>query len=106
MDATQILGEFKFVPVVVLDDAENAVPLAKTLLESGVRVMEITLRTDDGLKSIERVARDVPEMVVGAGSLRTADHFAKVANAGAKFAVSPGASLALCAAASERHRES
>ncbi len=99
MDATNLLSEFRVIPVVVLDDADDAVPLAKTLLDSGIGVMEITLRTVDGLKSIERVARDVPEMIVGAGSVRTVEHFADVSAAGAKFAVSPGASAALCDAA-------
>ncbi len=99
MDATNLLSEFRIIPVVVLNDADDAVPLAKTLLDSGIGVMEITLRTVDGLKSIERVARDVPEMIVGAGSVRTVEHFADVSSAGAKFAVSPGASAALCDAA-------
>jgi 2-dehydro-3-deoxyphosphogluconate aldolase/(4S)-4-hydroxy-2-oxoglutarate aldolase len=101
MDATKILGKFKLIPVVVLESVDDAVPLAKTLLDSGISVMEITLRTAEGLKSIERVARDVPEMIVGAGSVRTVEHFADVSSAGAKFAVSPGATAALCIAAAE-----
>jgi 2-dehydro-3-deoxyphosphogluconate aldolase/(4S)-4-hydroxy-2-oxoglutarate aldolase len=103
MDATNLLNGFRLVPVVVLEDANNAVPLARTLLESGIGVMEITLRTVDGLRSIEQVARDVPEMIVGAGSVRTVEHFADVSAAGAKFAVSPGASAALCNAAAEHN---
>jgi len=103
MDATILLKEFRLVPVVVLEDASDAVPLAKTLLDSGIGVMEITLRTADGLKSIEQVARDVPEMIVGAGSVRTVEHFTAVSDAGAKFAVCPGASAALCNAAAEHN---
>ena len=101
MDATSLLSDFKLIPVVVLEDVDDAVPLADALLDAGIGVMEITLRTVNGVKAIERVARDVPEMVVGAGSVRSGEHFAVVADAGAKFVVSPGASDSLCVAASD-----
>jgi 2-dehydro-3-deoxyphosphogluconate aldolase/(4S)-4-hydroxy-2-oxoglutarate aldolase len=59
------------VPVVVLDDAAQAVPLARALAAGGVKVMEVTLRTLAGVAAIERVAAEVPEVLVGAGSVRT-----------------------------------
>jgi 2-dehydro-3-deoxyphosphogluconate aldolase/(4S)-4-hydroxy-2-oxoglutarate aldolase len=96
MDATELLGDYKIVPVIVLAEAQDAVPLARTLLEAGMSIMEITLRSSAALASIEQIARDVPEMLVGAGSLRHPEQFSSVANAGAKFAVSPGSTPALC----------
>ena len=79
------------VPVVVLDDAEDAVPLARALARGGVRIMEITLRTPAGLASIERVAAEVPETVVGAGTVTTPEEASAAQRAGARFIVTPGA---------------
>lgn len=100
-DASLLVGEFRVVPVVVVEDAELAVPLAETLLEAGLGVIEITLRTDSALVAIEHVCRQVPGMLVGAGSVRRPQQFADVASAGARFVVSPGASDALLNAAAE-----
>lgn len=77
-------------PVVVLDDANDAVPLAKALLAGGVRFMEITLRTDAALESIRKVAKEVPEMIVGAGTVINIDTTKQALEAGANFIVSPG----------------
>ena len=85
MDATELLGEFKLIPVVVLEDAGDAVPLAEALLAGGIGVMEVTLRTAGGLEAIARVAQHVPKMIVGAGSVRTPQHFADVVSAGGRF---------------------
>lgn len=101
MDATNLLGGFRVVPIVVIDDAALALPLAETLVNAGIGVIEITLRTADAIKAIEKVASAVPQMVVGAGSVRSAQQFADVASAGAKFVVSPGATMALSKAAAE-----
>lgn len=79
------------VPVVVLDDAGQGVPLARALAAGGVRVMEVTLRTPAGLAAIERVAAEVPEVVVGAGSVRTPQEVDAVCRVGASFIVLPGA---------------
>ncbi len=78
------------VPVVVLDRVEDAVPLGRALLAGGVSTMEITLRTDAGLPSIAAVAKELPEMFVGAGTVVTIDDCKKVRDAGGKFLVSPG----------------
>jgi 2-dehydro-3-deoxyphosphogluconate aldolase/(4S)-4-hydroxy-2-oxoglutarate aldolase len=79
------------VPVVVLDDAAQAVPLARALAAGGVRVMEVTLRTPAGVAAIERVAAEVPEVLVGAGSVRTPQELDAVCRVGASFVVLPGA---------------
>ena len=101
MDASKLLVGSKIVPVVVLGNADMAVPLAEALLESGLGVIEVTLRTDDALQGIEQIAKSVPDMVVGAGSLRRPEQFADIATAGARFAVSPGSSRQLLAAAAD-----
>ena len=99
MNAARLLAGLRVVPVVVIDDADDAVPLAETLLEAGLGAIEVTLRTEQGLTAIERIASEVPGMLVGAGSVRRASQVGDVVNAGARFAVSPGSSEALLAAA-------
>lgn len=95
MDALSTLSGIRLVPVVVVDDEALAVPLAETLLAAGVKAMEITLRTSAACAAIEAVAREVPSMLVGAGSVRRAAQVEEVARAGAGFLVSPGSSPAL-----------
>lgn len=85
----------RIVPVVVVSDPAQAVPMAHALLAGGVDVIEITLRSDAALAAIEAVARQVPEMVVGAGTVTRADEVARVRDAGARFALSPGFTPAL-----------
>lgn len=101
MNAADLLARQRVVPVVVIDDASDAVPLAKTLLASGLNAIEVTLRTEAGLEAIERIATDVPGMLVGAGSVRRAAQIAEVKSAGAVFAVSPGSSDALLEAVAD-----
>ena len=78
------------VPVVVLDDAELAVPTAKALLKGGINAMEITFRTAAAKASIAKVAAEVPEMIVGAGTVINVEQLHDAVEAGAKFIVSPG----------------
>lgn len=85
----------RVVPVVVIDDARTAVPLAQALLEGGIDVMEITLRSDAALAAIEAVARAVPAMHLGAGTVTRAADVPRVVDAGARFALSPGCTEAL-----------
>jgi 2-dehydro-3-deoxyphosphogluconate aldolase/(4S)-4-hydroxy-2-oxoglutarate aldolase len=87
------------IPVIVLDSAVDAVPLARALARGGVRIMEITLRTAAGLEAIERVAAEVPETTVGAGTVTTPEDVAAAVRAGAQFLVTPGATDRLLAAA-------
>ena len=68
MQIEDILRSGPVVPVIVLDDADTAVPLARALLEGGVRVLEVTLRTPAGLESIRRILAEVPDAIVGAGT--------------------------------------
>lgn len=87
------------VPVIVMDDAEKAVPVAKALLAGGIDVMEITFRTSAARASIEAVSKEVPEMLVGAGTIVTAEQLEQATGAGAEFIVSPGTDAELIAGA-------
>jgi len=77
-------------PVVVIDDADDAVPTARALLAGGIGVIELTLRTPAALAAIERVATEVPEIVVGAGTVTSPGQAKQAADAGARFLVTPG----------------
>lgn len=83
------------IPVVVIRDADHAVPLAQAMVAGGVRVIEITLRTDAALTAVERIAAEVPDMIVGAGTLTSRGQVIAAADAGARFLVSPGTTPAL-----------
>ncbi len=78
------------VPVVVIEDAKDAVPTAKALLAGGINVMEITLRTAAALDSIRNVAAECPDMIVGVGTVLNLEQAKEAVDAGAKFIVSPG----------------
>ncbi|MEU6414126.1 bifunctional 4-hydroxy-2-oxoglutarate aldolase/2-dehydro-3-deoxy-phosphogluconate aldolase [Microbispora sp. NPDC046933] len=86
------------VPVVVLDDAESAVPLARALVAGGLPVIEVTLRTPVALDAIRRIAAEVPEAVLGAGTVRSPEDVEAATGAGARFLVSPGTTPGLLAA--------
>jgi len=88
----------KTVPVIVITDVAQAIPMAHALLAGGIDVMEITLRHPAGLPAIAAVAKAVPEMCVGAGTVTTLDDVARVVDAGATFALSPGMTDSLIAA--------
>ncbi|MEU4525774.1 bifunctional 4-hydroxy-2-oxoglutarate aldolase/2-dehydro-3-deoxy-phosphogluconate aldolase [Amycolatopsis sp. NPDC024027] len=77
-------------PVVVIDDADDAVPTARALLAGGIGVIELTLRTPAALSAIERVAAEVPDIVIGAGTVVSPDQAKQAADAGAQFLVTPG----------------
>lgn len=78
------------VAVLVIDDANDAVPTAKALLDGGIGAMELTLRTPAALEALERVRREVPEMLAGVGTILTVEQVAQVAEAKADFGVAPG----------------
>ncbi|MGN6300703.1 MAG: bifunctional 4-hydroxy-2-oxoglutarate aldolase/2-dehydro-3-deoxy-phosphogluconate aldolase [Angustibacter sp.] len=86
----RVMSTSPVVPVVVVEDVADAVPLAEALLRGGVGVIEITLRTPAGLEAIRRVAAEVPGMLVGAGTVVTTDQVAASVEAGASFLVTPG----------------
>ncbi len=87
------------IPVVVVDSAEQAVPLARALLRGGIPVIELTLRTEAGLAAIEAIASQVKGMVVGAGTVVRPEQVQQVKDAGAQFIVTPGSPLQLLSAA-------
>jgi 2-dehydro-3-deoxyphosphogluconate aldolase/(4S)-4-hydroxy-2-oxoglutarate aldolase len=88
--ATEVMQDAPVIPVIVLQDTAHAVPLARALVAGGIRMLEVTLRTPVALACIEAIAREVPEAVVGAGTVRSAADAQAAALAGARFAVSPG----------------
>ena len=90
MDILQRLGNAGVVPVVVIEDAKDAVPTAKAMLSGGIDVMEITFRTAAAADSIKAVADSCPDMLVGAGTVITLDQCKQAVECGAKFIVSPG----------------
>ena len=90
MDVLKTISESQIVPVVVLENAEDAVPAARALLAGGITVMEITFRTAAAADSIKAVAEEVPGMLVGAGTVITLEQCKKAVECGAKFIVSPG----------------
>ncbi|WP_113702242.1 bifunctional 4-hydroxy-2-oxoglutarate aldolase/2-dehydro-3-deoxy-phosphogluconate aldolase [Nonomuraea lactucae] len=83
------------IPVVVIDDVDTAVPLARALVSGGLPAIEVTLRTDVALEAIRRIAAEVPGAVIGAGTVRTPGDVAASLDAGATFLVSPGTTLSL-----------
>ena len=88
--ALQVMQDAPVIPVIVLNDLSHAVPLARALVAGGIRMLEVTLRTPQALACIEAIAREVPEAVVGAGTVRTRADVQAATMAGARFAVSPG----------------
>lgn len=94
-----ILARAPVLPVVTLDSAEDAVPVARALVAGGIGAIEITLRTAAGLEAVRAIAADVPGLVVGAGTVVDVQHVDAARAAGARFIVSPGTAPALLDAA-------
>lgn len=103
--ATQQFADFarrtKIIPVVTIENASDAVALARTLVDAGLPVIEITLRTQAGLDAIRAIAAEVPDAHVGAGTVRNVGQGRDAVEAGAKFVVSPGVTGALLDAAAD-----
>ncbi|REE95289.1 bifunctional 4-hydroxy-2-oxoglutarate aldolase/2-dehydro-3-deoxy-phosphogluconate aldolase [Thermomonospora umbrina] len=95
MNAEELLDVCPVVPVVVLRDAADAVPLARALVAGGLPAIEVTLRTPAALEAVERIAAEVPDAVVGAGTVVAPGQAEAAAGAGARFLVSPGCTDAL-----------
>ena len=95
LDPTSLLGRTPVVPVLTIEDAAQAVPLAGALVSGGLAVMEVTLRTAGALAAIKAIADAVPDAVVGAGTVISAADIGKAVAAGARFLVSPGTTAAL-----------
>jgi 2-dehydro-3-deoxyphosphogluconate aldolase/(4S)-4-hydroxy-2-oxoglutarate aldolase len=97
-DVAAILGRAPVIPVVVIDDDATAVPMARALVAGGLPVIEVTLRTPAGLSSIRRIAQEVPDAVVGAGTVLSAADVKASVDAGSRFLVSPGSTPDLLSA--------
>ncbi len=95
LTALDVMRDAPVIPVIVIDDAAHAVPLARALVAGGIRMLEVTLRTPAALDAIRAIAREVPEAVAGAGTVRSAQDARAAAEAGARFAVSPGFTVAV-----------
>jgi 2-dehydro-3-deoxyphosphogluconate aldolase/(4S)-4-hydroxy-2-oxoglutarate aldolase len=97
--ATQLVVESfrknRLIPVIVIDDAQLAVPLARALEEAGLPCAEITLRTPRALEALEKITSECPNVLVGAGTVLTAKQAAEARKAGAKFVVAPGFGAAM-----------
>jgi len=89
-DMMKKLQQLGIVPVVVLNDAEDALPLAEKLVEGGLPCAEVTFRTAAAEESIRRMAKAYPQMIIGAGTVLTCDQADRAIDAGATFIVSPG----------------
>ena len=90
LTALQVMTDAPVIPVIVLTEIAHAVPLARALVAGGIRMLEVTLRTPVALACIERIAGELPDAVVGAGTVRSAADAQAASLAGARFAVSPG----------------
>ena len=98
---TEILQMGPVMPVIVIDDSAQAVPLAQALLQGGIRTIEITLRTPAALDAMQAVAKTCPEILIGAGTVTSAGLAAQARDAGAGFLVSPGTTDAVLKGAAD-----
>ncbi len=90
MTAYDVMQISPIVPVIALEHLDDALPLAEALLEGGISIMEITLRTEAGLNAIGKISKSLPQMNVGAGTIINIDCFKRAVNEGAEFVFSPG----------------
>lgn len=95
----EVLVQAGVVPVLVIDKADDALPLAEALVEGGLNVLEVTLRTEAALAAVEQIAKNLPDAHVGTGTALSGDDLRRSADAGASFIVSPGATEQLLDAA-------
>ena len=99
LSVLDIMRTSAVIPVIAINDLAHAVPLARALVAGGIRVLEVTLRTAHGLAAIRAMVEQVPDAIVGVGTLTQPQEFAAARDAGAMFGVSPGLTPALIAAA-------
>lgn len=101
LDPLELASHGPVIPVIVIEHAEHAVPMARALFEGGIRVLEVTLRTPAALAAIAAIAQSLPDVIVGAGTVRSGADARAALAAGARFAVSPGWSPRVAAACRE-----
>ena len=95
----EIMTTSSVIPVIVIEDIEDAVPLAQALVNGGLKVLEVTLRTDAGQEAISKIKQAVPDAIVGAATVVSLVDLSKALEAGSEFLVSPGSTPALIDAA-------
>ena len=100
-DVFAALGNNPVIPVLVVEDVAHAVPMAKALVAGGLTALEVTLRTKSAMEVVERIANEVPEAIIGVGTVTRPEQFEQVKKAGAKFVVSPGLTPTLAQAAKD-----
>jgi 2-dehydro-3-deoxyphosphogluconate aldolase/(4S)-4-hydroxy-2-oxoglutarate aldolase len=98
----QDIVRHRIVPVGVVDDVEDAVPLARALARGGLPILELTLRTEAAVEGIARIRRECPDVLVGAGTILTPDQVSLVKAAGAQFGLSPGLNASVVSEAAAR----
>ncbi|GAA8392919.1 bifunctional 4-hydroxy-2-oxoglutarate aldolase/2-dehydro-3-deoxy-phosphogluconate aldolase [Helicobacter pylori] len=91
----EVLQISPIIPVVVIENIKNAVPLAQSLVEGGIQIIEVTLRSSCALEAIELIAKNVPKMRVGAGTILNPTQLEQAQNRGAEFLISPGLTIKL-----------
>ena len=95
LQSADVFATSPVVPVMVIEQLDQAVPLAKALVAGGIRILEVTLRTECALEAIRLIRSEVPEALVGAGTVLNPLQLQQVTDAGAQFAISPGVTSAL-----------
>jgi 2-dehydro-3-deoxyphosphogluconate aldolase/(4S)-4-hydroxy-2-oxoglutarate aldolase len=101
LEIEKIMTTSPVIPVIVIDDIESAVPMAQALVNGGLKVLEVTMRTEHALQAVRDICKAVPDAIVGMGTVITAEDVAQSVAAGAQFLVSPGSTPALIDAALE-----
>ncbi len=91
----EVLQISPIIPVVVIEDIKDAVPLAQSLVEGGIQIIEVTLRSSCALEAIELIAKNVPKMRMGAGTILNPTQLEQAQNRGAEFLISPGLTIKL-----------
>ncbi|VFS45895.1 KHG/KDPG aldolase [Budvicia aquatica] len=97
--AEEILSSSPVVPVIVIENIEDAVPLAKALVAGGVKVLEVTLRTACAMEAMAKIIKEVPQAIVGAGTVTSVEQLREVTAIGAQFIITPGITPAILSAA-------
>jgi 2-dehydro-3-deoxyphosphogluconate aldolase / (4S)-4-hydroxy-2-oxoglutarate aldolase len=101
MNARELMLLAPVIPVIVIDELRHAVPMARALVAGGIRVLEVTLRTPAALDAVRAIAQEVPDAIVGVGTVTQARQFETAKQTGAKFAVTPGLTRDLARAATD-----
>ncbi|WP_438865025.1 bifunctional 4-hydroxy-2-oxoglutarate aldolase/2-dehydro-3-deoxy-phosphogluconate aldolase [Neptunicella sp.] len=101
LSVADLFAKGPVVPVIVIRELEHAVPLAKALIAGGISVLEVTLRTPVALEAIRKIADEVPDAIIGAGTVTNKKQLQQVIDAGAMFAISPGLTSELLDAGNE-----